>query len=143
MKDIISTFEVFSTVENLIFPYIRPQENANRTDVRWAAFTNNIGNGLFISDIGGSLLNVSAWPYSMEDLENATHNHELPNREYITLNIDYKQRGVGGDIPGIAMLHREYKLKKNKSYTYCFRLRAYSRDMGDFTNIAFKIPLNI
>ena len=130
-------------VEELIHPYIRPQENGNRTDVHWAALTNEKGFGLFISDIGGTLINLSAWPYTMEDLENATHDHELPRRENITLNIDFNQQGVGGDIPGLAMLHKEYKLKKRIPYSYCFRLRPYTKDMGDFNAISYKIPPKI
>ncbi|TFG24747.1 MAG: DUF4981 domain-containing protein [Promethearchaeota archaeon] len=127
-------------VEDLIHPYIRPQENGNRTDVRWATMTNKDGFGLLISDVGGTHLNISAWPYTMDDLENAHHNYELPRRENITLNIDYKQQGVGGDVPAMAALHSEFKLKKNVPYNYCFRLRPYSKDMGDFTSVAFKIP---
>lgn len=130
-------------IEDLIHPYIRPQENGNRTDVRWMALTDKNGFGLLVSDIGGTNLSISAWPYTMEDLEKATHNHELPRRENITLNIDYKQQGVGGDIPGLAVLHSEFKLKKNVLYNYSFRLRPYSKDMGDFTNVAFKIPPKI
>ena len=130
-------------IEDLIHPYIRPQENGNRSDVRWAALTNKNGFGILISDIGETNLSIGAWPYTMEDLENATHNYELPRRENITLNIDYKQQGVGGDIPALAVLHSEYKLKKNIPYYYGFRLRPYSKDMGDFTNIAFKIPPKI
>ena len=130
-------------VENLIHPYIRPQENGNRSDVRWAALTDKDGFGLMISDIGGTLLNISAWPYTMEDLEKARHNHELPRRDKITLNIDYKQQGVGGDIPAFAMLHSEFKLKKNIPYCYSFRLRPYSKEMGEFTFVASKIPLKV
>ncbi len=131
--------EIYSgKVEDLIHPYIRPQENGNRTDVRWVAMTNKNGFGLLISDVlGGTYLNISAWPYTMEDLENALHNHELPRRDDITFNIDYKQQGVGGDIPAVGCLHKEFKLKGNKLYNYCFRLRAYSKKMGDLTSIAF------
>ena len=127
-------------VEDLVHPYVRPQENGNRTDVRWVALTNQTGLGLLVSDIGGTKLSISAWPYTMEDLENATHNHELPLRENITFNIDYKQQGVGGDIPALAVLHSEFKLKKNIPYYYGFRLRPYSKDMGDFTNVATNKP---
>ncbi len=127
-------------VEDLIHPYIRPQENGNRTDVRWVVMTNKEREGLLISDVGGTLLSVSAWPYTMEDLENATHNHELPRRENITLNIDYKQQGVGGDVPALAVLHSEFKLRKNVPYSYCFLLRPYSIEMGDFTSVASKTP---
>ena len=126
------------SVENLIHPYVRPQENGNRTDVRWVAMTNKEGTGLLISDVGGTNLSISAWPYTMEDLESARHNHELPRREFITFNIDYKQQGVGGDVPAIAMLHRKYRLEAHKKYYYAFLLRGYTKDMGDINTIAHK-----
>ena len=123
------------SIENLIHPYVRPQENGNRTDVRWVMMTNNNGNGLLISDVGGTKLSVSAWPYSMEDLESAKHNHELPSREFITFNIDYKQCGVG-----TFWYHRKYMLEGNKKYSYTFLLRGYTKDMGDIKTIAQKKP---
>ena len=128
-------------VEELIHNYVRPQENGNRTDVRWAAFTNKNGSGLFISDIGSTLLNISAWPYTMEDLERAEHVNELPRRENITINIDYKQQGVGGDRLGILDVHEEYKLKKNKRFSYTFLLKPYKKEMGDFNSMSKKFPL--
>lgn len=127
-------------VDDLIHPYIYPQENGNRTEIRWGALTNTSGNGLLVSDVGGTYLNISAWPYTMEDLENATHNHELPRRENITFNIDYKQRGVGGDVPAIAFVHKEFKLLKKKKYYYGFRLRPYTKDMGELNMIAYQVP---
>ncbi|MFX1574295.1 MAG: glycoside hydrolase family 2 TIM barrel-domain containing protein [Promethearchaeota archaeon] len=128
------------SVENLIHPYVRPQENGNRTDIRWISITDKERTGLLISDVGGTNLSISAWPYTMEDLESAKHNHELPRREFITFNIDYKQRGVGGDIPAMAILHRKYRLEKNKKYSYSFLLRGYIRDMGDLNLIARRKP---
>ncbi|MFX1273822.1 MAG: glycoside hydrolase family 2 TIM barrel-domain containing protein [Promethearchaeota archaeon] len=127
-------------VETLIHPYIRPQENGNRTDVRWISLISDNGEGIFVSDVGGTYLSTSVWPYTMEDLENATHNHELPRRNTITFNIDYKQRGVGGDLPSISRLHDEYKLKAKIRYNYSFRLRPYTQDMGDFSKLALHIP---
>ncbi|MFX1594179.1 MAG: glycoside hydrolase family 2 TIM barrel-domain containing protein, partial [Promethearchaeota archaeon] len=127
-------------VEELIHPYIRPQENGNRTEVRWGALTNNEGNGLLISDVGGTYLNISAWPYSMEDLESVAHNYELPRREFITFNIDYKQKGVGGDIPALAVVHNEYLLKKNEKISYSFLFRGYTMNMGDIDLIANRKP---
>jgi len=130
-------------VEDLIHPYIRPQENGNRTDVRWAAMTNKHGNGIVVSDVGGTLLNVSAWPYTMEDLETNSHNHELPRRDFITFNIDYKQQGVGGDIPGLAVIHNKYILKGRSNYSYSFLLRGYSNNMGDLKKNAQRKPIII
>jgi beta-galactosidase len=109
-------------VENLIHNYARPQENANRTDVRWMRLVNDEGEGLLFVANGEELLNTSAWPYTMEDLETAQHIHELPRRETNTVNIDYKQRGVGGDSFVFPVVHKEYKLLKGKEYVYCFRI---------------------
>ncbi|NVM34280.1 MAG: DUF4981 domain-containing protein [Candidatus Lokiarchaeota archaeon] len=122
-------------VEDLIHNYVRPQENGNRTDVRWVAFTNKEGFGFYISDIGGTKLNFSAWPYTLEDLEKAKHINELPIRDKITINIDYKQKGVGGERLGILDVHEKYKLKKNKELSYKFLLRPYLKEMGSFNSI--------
>jgi len=110
-------------VQDTIHTYLKPQENGNRTNVRWVTLTDHEGQGLRFTDITGNLLYVSAWPYTMEELDKATHVHELPIREdIITLNIDHRQRGVGGDMPGIANTHEEFKLKENILYQYAFRL---------------------
>jgi len=84
-----------STINDFGEPYIYPQENANRTGIRWMAFTNEMQDGLLFA--GDSLLSMSAWPWSQEDIEVATHTNELPERDYITVNIDMKQMGVGGN----------------------------------------------
>jgi len=126
-------------VDELIHNYIKPQENGNRTDVRWVALTNEEDTGLFVSDVGGTHLSISAWPYSLEDLELAKHTYDLPKREFITFNIDYKQCGIGGDIPAMAMLHKKYKLKGNEDYTYAFRIVGYSKEREDFNSLFKKV----
>jgi len=73
-------------VEELIHDYVRPQENGNKTEVRWVALTNKDGAGLLA--VGMPLLSVSAWPYTMWDLERARHVHELPRRDSVTVNLD-------------------------------------------------------
>ena len=112
----------YKQVEEFIHDYVKPQENANRTDVRFFALHDDNGEGLLITDEGGTLLSFSVWPYTQDDLANAAHIHELPRREYLTVNIDYRQKGVGGDIPAIARLHDEFKLKKDVRYWYKFRI---------------------
>ncbi len=108
-------------IEDLIHNYVYPQENANRTDVRWVSWTNNKGKGILIS--GNKPLSVSAWPYTMDDLEKAKHINELTQRDNITINIDYKQRGVGGDNSWGAPVHEEYTLQPGRTYSYSFRLK--------------------
>ena len=112
-------------VEEMVHDYARPQENGNRSEVRWATLTNEAGNGLLIADAGGTLLNMSARPYTQDDLANAKRIHELPRRENISLHIDYQQSGVGGDVPSGSQPHAEYRLHKDHEYRYAFRLRPF------------------
>ncbi len=112
-------------IEEFIHDYVRPQENANRTDIRSFSVRNKDGAGFEVSDVGGTLLSFSAWSYTQEDLACSKHIHELPRREFLTLNIDYRQKGVGGDSPAIARLHDEFKLKKDKMYSYSFKFRPF------------------
>lgn len=100
--------------------YVRPQENGNKTDVRWAAWINRQGTGLLA--VGQPLIYASAWPYSMGDLQKAMHIHELPARETITVNIDYGQMGVAGDNSWGARPHKQYTLWADKPYQWQVRL---------------------
>ena len=109
-------------ISQLYHLYMRPQENGNRTNIRWLEIKDKEGLGIRINDMQGEYLNFSAWPFSQKDLEEATHIHNLKLRDFITLNIDLKQRGVGGDQPGVAMLHDKYKIRKNKDYKLVFTL---------------------
>jgi beta-galactosidase len=97
-----------STVDQLVHAYVRPQENGNRCDTRWAALTGEDGVGLLVA--GDPRFDFSAWPYSMEALEAATHINELKTGESITLNIDDRQMGVGGDNSWGARTHPQYTL---------------------------------
>jgi beta-galactosidase len=120
----------YGPVSRQIHLYVRPQETGNKTDVRWVTLTNKDGVGLLATSQGGSLLNASAWPCTLQDIEDAKHIHELPTRDFVTLNLDYQQMGVGGDDSWGAPVHKEYTLPA-KPYSYRFRLRPYSRSMGD------------
>lgn len=127
-------------VKELVHNYVRPQENGNRTDVRWISLTNDEGVGLLA--VGMPLLSVSAWPYTMWDLEKARHSNEPRGRETITVNLDYKQMGVGGDNSWGAKTHPEYMLPAG-AYSYKFRLRPYAPAMGDVGEIArMKLRVN-
>jgi beta-galactosidase len=106
--------------------YIRPQEYGNKSDVRWMCLIDKNGTGLMIHGI--PLVDVSAWPYTIEDLEKAAHPFELPRRKNITVNIDYKQRGVGGDDSWGKLPHDEYRLF-SKPYNYKFCLQPCTKQV--------------
>ncbi len=86
------------TVDEQYYPYILPQDNGNKTDVRWAALTDGAGRGLLA--VGMPLLQVSAHHYSTADLTRARHTCELTRREEIYLHLDAAQCGLGGNSCG-------------------------------------------
>ncbi|WP_222846184.1 glycoside hydrolase family 2 TIM barrel-domain containing protein [Pontiella sulfatireligans] len=100
------------TVDGWITHYVRPQANANRSDVRWIEFSDGEGTGVNIKADGRNL-GVSAWPYSMADLAAATHDDQLPERDFITVNVDGWQMGVGGDNSWGLPVHAEYRLPQS------------------------------
>lgn len=116
-----------SKVEDFWFPYVEPQETGNRTDVRWVTLTDDNGFGLKAK--GMPLLSFSAWPFRMSELEheklpvNLGHKHsaEIVYSDDITVNLDYKQMGVGGDDSWGAPTHKEFSLPA-APYKYSFRL---------------------
>ncbi len=73
-------------VKAQVTPYVRPQENGNKTDVRWVSFTSPMDTGIKI--VCQPLIDASAWPYTQADLETAKHDVDLPQRDTITVNID-------------------------------------------------------
>ncbi|HUW12982.1 MAG TPA: glycoside hydrolase family 2 TIM barrel-domain containing protein [Anaerolineae bacterium] len=110
------------TVDEQYVPYIVPQENGNKTEVRWVALTNQDGVGLLAS--GDRWLEVSAHHYITEDLTRATHTYELERREEITLNLDYAQSGLGSASCGPGRLEK-HQLKPEE-VRYRVRLRPFS-----------------
>lgn len=91
-----------NTVDGLSTPYIYPQENGNRTDVRWVSITDASGLGLLAA--GAPVLEFSARHYTDLDLEEAKHASELVPRDFITLNLDYRQNGLGSNSCGPAQM---------------------------------------
>ncbi len=109
------------TVAELEHRYMRPQENGHRTDVRSLEITNNAGSGIVI-DAMDIPFGFNLGYYSPEKLDSAKHLYELRRDNCITLCLDAAMRGVGGDMPGCAHLHKPYKLKGGKEYTFEFRI---------------------
>ena len=107
-------------------PYVVPQENGNRTDVRWMYLHNKTSkDGLLV--VADSLLSMSAWPYTEENIQNARHTNKLKDAGFITLNIDLIQMGVGGNDSWseVAAPLEQYQIKPG-SYHYSFYLVPYN-----------------
>ena len=97
--------------------YIHPQDNGCRTDVRWF----NISDGKkSLSVVGTQPLCIRAWDYGEEDLEKATHPHEIQRGRFVNLNIDLNVHGVGGIDTWGARTLPQYTIDGNKPYHYAF-----------------------
>ena len=109
-------------VFQMYFPYIRPQENGNRTDTRWISLTNKNGNGIIIE--ASNIFEFSSHHQYNDDFDGGnrktqTHTYDIIRRPIINLNINYKQMGVGGDNSWGAQPHEQYKIKPgNLSFNY-------------------------
>ncbi|MGY0640399.1 MAG: glycoside hydrolase family 2 TIM barrel-domain containing protein [Paraglaciecola chathamensis] len=95
------------SVDELAFPYVRPQENGYRSDVRWVTFHDASGVGLTFK--GLNQVGFGAQRYDVHEYDQfekrGLHPHELTKHERVFINIDYKQRGVAGtDSWGTAPL---------------------------------------
>lgn len=112
-------------VADQFYPYIRPQETGNKSDVRWASLTDTEGYGIRID--GDEPLNVSALDVLPEDLDPGMKKHQMHNsdvrhhRDRVFLYIDLAQRGLGGDNSWGAGPHSPYRLK-DKSYSYSYTI---------------------
>ena len=108
------------SVNELYFPYVKPQENGNLSDIRWVSIANMKGQGIII--YGKNHFNFSAHRYSLKNLTAATHTNEIENKRSITLNIDHKIMGVGGDDSWSPRTHEEFLIKPDiYKYSYIFR----------------------
>ncbi|RNL86557.1 glycoside hydrolase family 2 TIM barrel-domain containing protein [Halostreptopolyspora alba] len=95
------------TVDELQTPYLRPQENGNRTDTRWACFRAADGTGLRVE--GHPVFDFSARRWSTHALDRAQHPHELTPEERIHLHLDLAHNGIGSASCGPGVLPR-YRL---------------------------------
>ena len=88
------------TADEQFYPYIRPQENGLKSDVRWWNQTTAQGKGMRIEAV--EPFSVSALHYAIEDLDEPKpakgqrHSTQVPKSKYTNLCIDGAHTGVGG-----------------------------------------------
>ncbi|MCW3093768.1 MAG: hypothetical protein JWP81_4837 [Ferruginibacter sp.] len=126
-------------ITSFMEPYVVPQENGNRTDIRWMYLHNpKTTEGLLV--VADSLLSMSAWPYTEENISAAKHTNQLKKAGYITLNIDLVQMGIGGNDSwsDVAAPLDKYQLPA-KACSYSFYLVPASIRPADINTMAKKI----
>ena len=112
-------------VKDEYYPYVRPQESGNHTDVRWFSVVNAQGRGLkFYSD---APMEASALNYLTEDLDDGTrkekkwghHSGDLKERPLTQVHLQQRQFGLGCVNSWGAWPRREYCMPY-KDYDFTF-----------------------
>lgn len=116
-----------SSVTDFEYRYMRPQESSNRCDVRYFTLTDKEGFGIRVDAYYNNPINFSAYHYTTDGLEKATHINDIPYADITTVNIDHRQLGVGGDLPGQAFVREPYTMPKNQKQEYSFVITPIGR----------------
>lgn len=119
-------------VKEQFFDYIKPQENGNKTDVKWVSLTNDDGIGLLATS--DELFNTSAHHYSLKNLTEAKHQKDIKNSGSITLNLDHLVMGLGGDDSWNPRTHEEFLIKP-EAYSYTIRLKPIIKEAISFSDL--------
>ena len=132
-----------SSVSDLGFDYSRPQENGYRTQTKWLELIDDSGNGFKI--LGDPYISFSAHYNTIEDFDDGVRDKkpgeigsarkrmikkqrkpvDIPKRNFISLNIDLKQMGVGGDNSWGARPLLKYIIPPG-NYKYSFIIKPIS-----------------
>lgn len=113
------------TVADQFYPYIRPQENGTKTDIRYWKQLNNAGNGLEI--IAEQPFSASALNYSIESLDGGpwkenTHSPEVEKAGYTNLVIDKLQMGLACENSWGAMPLPKYRVPyEDRSFSFILK----------------------
>ena len=113
------------TVNNQLYPYIRPQETGTKTDVRWWKQQNIAGKGLeFVAE---EPFTISALNYSIASLDdgnekNQRHSPEVPVANFTNICIDKVQMGLGCVNSWGAWPRLEYQLRY-QDYEFTFVMK--------------------
>ena len=95
-------------INDFVTDYVVPQDNANRTDVRWFSL------GGLIKVSSDIPFNFRAWPYEESSLETCGHPYEIQKSDRITVNVDENIHGVGGNDAWGARTEPQYTIDGNQ-----------------------------
>lgn len=110
------------TVEEQFYPYIRPQETGNKTDIRWWRLLNISGNGLQF--VGDAPFSASALNYTIASLDDGAnkdqrHSPEVEKANFTNFCIDKVQMGLACVNSWGAMPLEKYRIPY-QNYEFSF-----------------------
>ncbi len=119
-------------IDALYTPYVMPQEDGNRSEVRRAAFYDLHMAGFAVAGMN-TLFNFSMHRFTPEAAWKAKHPHEIEYAENICLNLDWKQSGIGSASCGEA-LNPKYRIPAEP---FAFGLRFRPFRPGELNDSSF------
>lgn len=127
------------TVREMFEPYARPNDMANREEVRWLALTDAQGDGVIFAALENPL-SAAALPYSATELLQANHPPELPVTHRTVLNLSAATLGMGGASCGPGPMERDIP-RSNRAYHLGLLLRPVSRTKSLAETARVAVPL--
>ena len=118
--------------------HVVPQDNSNHSDTRWLALTNDKSNvGLFVTM--PEPFNFSIYNYDDGNLTIARRINQLETKDFLTVNVDYKQAPIGTATcgPGVDEKH----VIGNQVYEYTVLLRAFNKSQDPVELTRFQLPV--
>ncbi len=108
-------------VDALQSPYVHPQENGARADVRWVELTgadHPAGDGLRIEAEPACWFTARRW--TTEELDAARHRTDLVPGDTVWVNLDHGQQGIGSQScgPGVLPAHQLTAAPATFSFTF-------------------------
>ena len=113
------------SVNEQFYPYIRPQENGTKTDVRWWKQMNNAGKGLeFVAEapFSASALHYTIQSLDEGDFKTQRHSQEIPEANLTNVCIDKVQMGLGCVNSWGATPRWEYQVRY-QDYEFTFLMK--------------------
>ncbi|WP_240929335.1 glycoside hydrolase family 2 TIM barrel-domain containing protein [Streptomyces coryli] len=109
-----------ATVAELQTPYVVPQENGHRAELRWAELTGaDAPCGLRIE--GEPHFGLTARRWTSADLDAARHPTDLVERDALYVNLDHAQHGLGSASCGPGPLAEHRLTPAESTFTLVFR----------------------
>lgn len=148
-----------SNVKDQYHPYVRPQENGYKTDVRWLALSDENGNGLLIvsgnnkTNLGISALHMPNEVFDtavdldygdaakvdlkyhidgVPEINRSKHTIDIKEQDLVQLNIDLVQRGVAGNDSWGSIPEDKYLIKGDIVHTYSYFLIPFEQGEKEF-----------
>jgi len=109
------------TAKENMTKYLVPQECGNRMGTRWLDIMDEKKNGIRIAGVNQSF-ESSVLPFGTHEIEQATHQEELPRIHYTWVRILAKQMGVGGDDSWGSPVQSQYLVPSDADLRLTFQI---------------------